>query len=215
MRCRWCTTISKSSWPGYFRCESRGEWCGTREDSPGRSGLWASSSGCSLSNTSKIQVSEWSPCTIKEFFSQRKYASAGHLCTSVIWVFTFNTLCMGVYFLAVCRSSGLGCPGTSMDSPKGVDRTRAAKHSAQWPGHPRPWCRWTGQPWRLPGRPSIWQNVAARYNFNPWIKASFSISLLFFWQWKLYSNRSVHSILTYYHLLDWRDLVVSHVYKLR
>lgn len=54
------SSCDKSSW--CCRWDHREEWCGTREDSPGRSGLWASSSGCSLSNINMIQVSAFTKC---------------------------------------------------------------------------------------------------------------------------------------------------------
>lgn len=59
----------KCSWSGCFRCKSWKEQCGTREDSPGRNGLLASSSGCNLFSISMIQVSEWCSCTTNGIFA--------------------------------------------------------------------------------------------------------------------------------------------------
>lgn len=159
------------------------ERCGTREDSLGHNGRWASSSGCNLSSTSKIQVSKWFICTMKLPFLQ------------------INVVPCGCFSWTLFRPSGLGCPGTGMDSSKGVHRSRTAApcstprsascstpysapystpYSAQWPGHPRTWACRTDQPQHLPGWTIIWQSVAAGYML---ICLNCSYAIVFFLLW--------------------------------
>lgn len=128
----------KCSWSGCFRCKSWKEQCGTREDSPGRNGLLASSSGCNLFSISMIQVSEWCSCTTNGIFApsiKKKKSKYFTMDSKTALATSLNAL--------FSRSSGLGSPGASMDSPKRVYRRRAAEHPAQWSGHPRPRICWT------------------------------------------------------------------------
>lgn len=71
---------------GYCRCYCGEERCGTREDSRGRSGLWAASSnGCSPSSTSMTQVSERCVHVLKIFFLFSNKKNDARLFVIICW----------------------------------------------------------------------------------------------------------------------------------